>query len=125
MVSFQPADAGQIRERFDSELGLLEDVLEFVNQLGARLDGMDLSDISRLQFLVLFQYVKAFKTTQAIRLLFLSGHAEDAEMLSRVLVEQAILLHWVHKENSDERTRAYALLLRDKQFKMLSKNLNL
>ena len=57
--------------------------------------------MSPLQFFVLFQYVKAVKSGQAIRILFLNGHAEDAEMLLRVLVEQAILLRWVHKENSD------------------------
>ncbi len=121
MAPFQSADSSQVRARFNPELNLLESVLEFVNELGGRFDGMDLGGMSREQFFVLFQYVKAFKSAQAIRLLFLHGHAEDAEMLLRVLIEQAILLQWVHKEDSDERARAYALILREKQFKILTK----
>ena len=44
MGSFQPADSSQVRARFHSELDLLNGVLEFVNQLGGRLDGIDLPD---------------------------------------------------------------------------------
>ncbi len=120
MPPFDSASSEQIRDRYKIDLQLLDDVVQMCDRLGATTSGLQLSEISRVQFVVLFHFVKALKSGRAIRLLFSSGFGEDAEMLLRVLVEQAILIRWIHKDESDERARAYALYLRHKQYQILS-----
>ena len=116
---FPPATRAQIEARFPIERDLLVRTLSAVGDLIARLDGRPMGGMTRVEFLVLFQSVKAFKTGQAIERLFFDGYQEDAEVLLRVLVEQAIVIRWVHQEDSDNRARAYALFLGEKQFARL------
>jgi len=102
------------------EVDLLTRTLDACNAIAGRLDGRPLGGMSREEFFVLFQFVKAFKSAQAIRLLFLNGYEEDAEMLLRVVAEQAIIVRWVRHEDSDARTRAYALHLKYNRLRILA-----
>jgi hypothetical protein len=116
---FPPASPDEIRRRFDAEHRLFYQALEVLHGLAERLDGRDMGGMTRVQFFTLFQFVKALKTTQALGHLFFAGYAEDVEVLLRVLVDQAIIVRWVHQAESDERAQAYALFLSEKQHRRL------
>ena len=116
---FPPADRGQILSRYGRELDVLNESLNLLGQLAAGIDQKPMAGMSRIQFFVLFQFVKAVKTGQAIRHLFEGGFEEDAEMSLRVLVEQAIIVRWVCQGDSDGKARAYALYLRENRLRML------
>ena len=77
---------------------MLTRVLDFADSLGAKLDGHDLGLKPVEDFFFLLQYAKALKTTRAIGLLFFEGYGEDSQALLRVLVEQAIVVRWVHQD---------------------------
>jgi hypothetical protein len=114
-MPFPPANADEIRQRYEAEYRLFYQTLEVLHELAERLDGRDMGGMTRVQFFTLFQFVKALKTTQALGHLFFLGYAEDVEVLLRVLVEQAITVRWVHQAESDARVQAYALFLAEKQ----------
>jgi hypothetical protein len=90
----------------DTRYGLVRqgaDVLKGMIELTAQIEGIPMDGMPRLRFFVLFQWAKAVKTAQAIQTLFFQGYAEDAEMLLRVLIEQAVTVKWVYSDNADER----------------------
>jgi Family of unknown function (DUF5677) len=113
-IPFPPASPGEIEGRFTEERRLFYRTLESLHDLAERLDEQEMGGMTRHQFFVLFQFVKALKTTQAMGALFFNGFPEDAEVLLRVLVDQAIIVRWVHQKDSDERVQAYALFLAEK-----------
>lgn len=115
-VPFPHATPAEIEERYSAEHRLFYETLEALHALAERLDERPLGGMTRVQFFTLFQFVKALKTAQAFGNLFFGGFGEDAEVLLRVLVEQAIIVRWVHHSDSDDRARAYALFLSEKQF---------
>ncbi len=117
---FAPATATAIQSAFPSEYQLLNRTIESLHGLLEKLDGIPMEGMTRVQFVVLFQFVKALKTGQALNVLFFGGYGEDAEILLRVLVEQAIVVRWVHQDDSDDRARAYALFLSEKQYGRLA-----
>jgi hypothetical protein len=116
---FPPADARLIGDRYRAELELLNRALDTCDSIAEKLNGRPMAGMSRVQFFVLFQFVKSLKTARAVHRLFSTGFDEDAEMLLRVLVEQAIVVHWMRTEDSDAKARAYALYLRQNRLKIL------
>ncbi len=120
MVPFEPAQPDQIEERFKTDLSVLDDVIAFCDRLGnTATNGRALGHISRVQFVTLFHFVKALKSIRAVQSLFTNGFEQDAEMILRVLIEQAILVRWINTEDADDRARAYALYLRHKQHQLV------
>jgi hypothetical protein len=123
MPPFQPVSPGDVQSRFSSDSKLLVEVLELLRTLCSRLDGITLAGMPAAKFFILFQYTKAFKTGQALRLLFSNGYDEDSQILLRVLVEQAIVIRWVHLEDSDNRATAYARYLGERQYRLMKEGL--
>jgi hypothetical protein len=111
VTRFGPVDADSVQSAYREELDTLNAVLREVDELVANLNGRNTAGMTRLQYFALIHLVKAFKTCQAMRILFTNGYDEDGEILLRVFVEQAIRVRWVHKEDSDERVQAYAQYL--------------
>ena len=119
MPPFQPVNPGDVQSRFQRDSELLAEVLDLLRILFSRLDGIDLEGMPAAKFFILFQCTKAFKTAQALRLLFFSGYDEDAQVLLRVLVEQAIVIRWVHLKDSNNRATAYARYLGERQYRLM------
>lgn len=119
MSRFDQSSREEICERFADEAAVLARVLDFADRLGARLDGTDLGGRPVEKFFFLFQFAKALKTTRAIELLFFGGFDEDSQVLLRVLIEQAIVVRWVHQENPQERAVSYAHYAGERQYKHL------
>jgi hypothetical protein len=116
---FPPAKATEIEDRYRQEIGILDRALAALDESATAIDGRPIGGMSREQYFVLFHCIKAAKTAQAIRHLFLGGYDEDAEMLLRVLVEQAITVRWAMQEDSDARVRAYMLSLKENRLRRL------
>jgi hypothetical protein len=115
-MPFPPAEESDIQARYSAEHRVFVKILDGLHALLEKLDGKSMAGLDRVQFFVLFQFVKALKTGRALETLFFSGYGEDSEILLRVLVEQAIIVRWVNQKDSNNRARAYALFLSEKQY---------
>lgn len=116
MTRFDPVDSENVQKKFQEEIEALDAAIAAVHETASQIDGRPIGGMTRVQYFTLFHVVKALKTSQAIRSLFVNGFDEDAEALLRVMVEQAIRVRWVHAEDADGRVQAFAQYLHHQQF---------
>jgi hypothetical protein len=77
---FAPATRAEIETHFTSERNALLRTLSALDGLVSKLEDRPMGGMTREEFFVLFQVVKAFKTGQAIERLFFDGYNEDAQV---------------------------------------------
>lgn len=85
--------------------------------------GIPIGEWTETKSILIYSFVKGYRTSNSVLLLCVNGNGQDAFMLVRTLFELMVTIGYIFKEDTEARTKLYTeydWILRDKMFRNVS-----
>lgn len=88
-------------------------------------EGLPIGEWTESKSILIYAFVKGYRTSNSVLLLCEKGNGQDAFMLVRTLFELMVTVGYIFNKDTEERTKmynGYDWVLRDKMFRNISNN---